>query len=161
MRALLGLILLAAVARADPPKPAPPVAPQPPKPASPYEGEGWRVKVEAPKSVMAGQKSGLDVSVEARGGFHLNDDYPINFQATMRDGVDYERTRVDKAAATLSPCKDGEHACAAKLPLSFVAKTEGAQKIGGTFAFAVCDETKCVIEKVPVAVDVAVSSTVR
>ena len=109
MRSLLAVFVFVSVARADAPKPAPTT---PPKPASPYEGEGWKVKVDAPKA----DQSKLEVTVEARGGFHLNDDYPINFQVAPQDGVEYERARVDKSAATLAPCKDGEHACAARLP---------------------------------------------
>jgi hypothetical protein len=60
------------------------------------------------------------VSLEARGGFHVNPDYPIHF-----DEVGREHFRME------------EHHASAEVP-----------RKKGVLAFSVCDAERCLIEKV-------------
>jgi hypothetical protein len=143
-------VLLAQLAAAQVAAPAKPAA-------DPLQAEGWKVSVAGPKSGKVGTSGKLEVSVEARGGYHINDDYPLHFDATPQESVKYAALRVDKAAATLSPCKSGEHACRAKVPVAFTPSAEGTAHVAGTLAFSACDDAHCLIEKVPVALDVAVT----
>lgn len=92
--------------------------------------------------------SKLTVSLAARGKFHLNDDYPINFVPAAAAGVTYAAAKVSKDQLTFTPCADHpDQRCAASLSLAFTGKGQ----VGGLLAFAVCDPETCVIKKVPLS----------
>jgi hypothetical protein len=121
------------------------------------EDTGWRVQVSAPKTAKVGAHGLMEVTVETRAGYHLNDDYPLNFKPAGTAQVTFDAAKIEKANATLSPCNGGEHACRAKVPVGFSAKTDGTLKLTGTLAFSACNDANCLIEKIPVSADVIVT----
>lgn len=88
---------------------------------------------DAESSVVLAQGT---IAVQAKGRYHLNDDYPINF--TPADGS----KKVTRAQMAFTACADHkDQRCGATIP--------AAGK--GTLAFAVCDPDLCLIKKVPLA----------
>lgn len=130
------------------------------------------VGIAGPSQTAAGAPSAFAVTVRVRGDFHLNHDYPSNFRVAAAGGLRYPREKVDRASGiVLEPCgagappKDGAGSeattpksewCSARLFVPFVAEAAGAHSVGGTLAFSVCDDERCLIEKVAVALPVAV-----
>ncbi len=90
----------------------------------------------------------LQIDVSVKKGFHLNDDYPINFKP------DFAGPKVDKKQMTVVACAGHPEArCGVKIPVPVPAALKG-QTVTGTLAFAACDANVCLIKKVPLAVRV-------
>jgi hypothetical protein len=115
------------------------------------------VAIAGPAQTGAGASSAFAVTVAARGSFHVNHEYPSSFRvAPAAPGLRYPREKVDRATGiVLEPCGAGENACSARLLVPFIAETAGAHTVGGTLAFSVCDDARCLIEKVAVSLPVA------
>lgn len=81
----------------------------------------------------------LTVTLEARGDYHLNAEYPIHFRFADAD------RRVERDAFTFTACPAAPaEPCAARatFPLAGL-------RPRGTLAFSVCNANECLIEKVP------------
>lgn len=117
--------------------------------AAPAAKNGSEFKVKA--GVIDGNQ--LELELMAGPGFHLNSEYPINFQPRAEDGgAQFAQARYDlKDLLQRTACSDHPNeTCAGKATLPF--EPSGAGQVTGTFAFSVCNPEKCLIEKVPVAV---------
>ena len=148
MRALLlASLLLGAPALAAPPEVAP----------SEAKATGWKVRAVAPRGAHVGVRAELEIFVEAQGGYHLNDDYPINFKPTGTQAARFDAPRIDRSAATLSTCaRDATHKCTARMPVAFVATVAGPAQLGGTLAFSACSDAQCLIQKVVVSAPISI-----
>ena len=123
-----------------------------------------RARVEKPQYVLAlsggqGVKVGAPATVElvltARGGYHVNRDYPSNLKVdAAADGVKYPRAKLDISSGLVLTTCGGRDPCEARLPLPFTIERAGTYPVGGTFAFCVCNADECLIEKVAVALPV-------
>ena len=78
------------------------------------------------------------IAVQAKGRYHLNDDYPINF--VPADGS----KKVTKDQMGFTACVEHkDQRCGATVPVAALGK--------GQLAFAVCDPDICLIKKVQLA----------
>jgi len=179
-RAPIPLAALAlAAACSGGPKEAPPPAPSsPPTAASPpgegpappgaaaadpgaagarAEGEYWAVALEAPGPVRAGAPAEARLRVAARGGYHVNEEYPMSFRPAGDAGAGLAGERVALAARTRTPC-GGEvgGACEVTAALPFAPRAPGEVRLAGMLAFSVCTAERCLIEKVPLAISLTV-----
>lgn len=85
---------------------------------------------------VAGGKA--TIAVQAKGKYHLNADYPINF-VPAGGGA-----KVTKAQMAFTACADPKtEQCGATVPVPSPGK--------GTLAYAVCDPDICLIKKVALA----------
>ena len=108
------------------------------------------VVLSGPAESGVGKPAAFEVKVTARGGYHLNPDYPSNFKAADGGEVRYPAPRVDQF--TREPCADAPaDSCAASATIPFVADRAGEHRVGGTLAFCVCNADECRIEKIAVA----------
>lgn len=97
----------------------------------------------------------LELVVETRAGYHLNDDYPLHFTPVVSDHVRFEKPRIDRDAMTLAQCTPpNEHLCRASIPVAFSADGRGWTQLGGVVAFSACDADQCLIEKVSLSTKV-------
>jgi hypothetical protein len=96
----------------------------------------------------AGQPGSVEVVLDAKGPFKVNDKYPYKFKVketaglkysgpVIKDGVKLEKTR-------------------AVLPVPFTPESAGKKQIAGRFDFSVCTPERCLIEKreLTLAIDV-------
>jgi hypothetical protein len=92
----------------------------------------------------------IEVAVAARGGFHVNAEYPTSFTvAPAAPGVRYPRARLDGSSVDRLACeKVPAETCGLKLVVPYFVEKPGAYNVGGTVRFSVCDEERCLIEKV-------------
>lgn len=119
----------------------------------------WTVSARAEPAAL-GKPAALGVRLVARDGFHINEEYPLNFRPATSAMVDFTKPRFDKEdGLVLEPCAaEGKDACSARLPVTFTAKASGTLTVAGTLNFSVCNPEKCLIEQVALAVPVDVAA---
>jgi hypothetical protein len=109
------------------------------------------VKVTPPSSAKASQALVAKVSVESKGVWHINKEFPTKLTLEQTDGIS-----LDSAKLTAKEAKIADKS--AEFDVKFKATSPGKKEIKGTLKFAVCDEAKtsCVpkTESVVIAVDV-------
>jgi hypothetical protein len=116
-----------------------------------FSDTGFDLSIEAPKaSVKAGQAGAVEIVLVAKAPFHVNDKYPIKLKLKETPGVKYENLVVTKDAVKLEPMK-------AVMPVSFTPDSAGKHTVAGQFAFSVCTEDKCLMEKRDLRLEVSVS----
>ena len=137
-------------ASAAPGAAAPDSAAAAPTAAAKFSDTGFDLSLEAPKaSVKAGQAGAVEVVLTAKPPFHVNDKYPIKLKLKETPGVKYENLTIGKDVVKLEPMK-------AVMPVSFTPDGAGKRTVAGQFAFSVCTEDKCLMEKRDLMLDVVV-----
>jgi len=150
--AMFGLLLLggcskvseAAVADDRPTTTAPSQAtPQEtPQAAGAVDNPNFSVRLTFEGPCKKGETCTALVTVDAKGGYHINDKYPYRFKVAdpAPAGVKFPKPVVNRDDGTFTETK-------AVLRVPFVAETAGEAKVGGTLSFSVCSDEKCLIEK--------------
>jgi hypothetical protein len=90
-----------------------------------------------------------EIVLVALGTYKVNQEYPIKYTLENSVGVDYPVSVVKRDRAKV------EHA-RATMTVPFVPRAAGDQRIVGEFAFSVCTDQKCVLEKQALGVTVRV-----
>ncbi len=123
------------------------------------EGVEWVVIGRPVGPAVRGSKAQLEVEVTTRAGFHLNDDYPLNFRSKASSSAAFARPRIDRNDGIIfERCRaDTAHSCIARIPVTFTPKVLGAVEVGGTVAFSACNPDRCIIKKVDLTVPVQIS----
>ena len=123
------------------PSAAPPQAAAAPTGVAKFSETAFDLSLDAPKaSVKAGQAGVVEVVLAAKAPFHVNDKYPIKLKLKETPGVKYENLLIGKDAVKLEAMK-------AVMPVSFTPDAAGKRTVAGQFAFSVCTEDKCLMEK--------------
>jgi hypothetical protein len=78
--------------------------------------------------------------LDAKPPFHVNTQYPYKFKAKDGPGVKYPNPVVTKDAAKLETQR-------VTMPVVFVPEASGDQTVSGQFAFSVCTDETCLMEK--------------
>ena len=114
------------------------------------EADSYLVEISTGSPPPAGAAGSVRVSLTAKGGFHINDQYPYRFRASPPvDGVSYPKPVLERA--------DGQfEEKTAVFQLPFVASHAGQFSVGGVLNLSVCSPTSCIVQKVPLAVTVSV-----
>lgn len=120
-------------------------------------------RIAGDAAVQLARPAALAVEVHTRAGFHLNAEYPHRFTPTvgLDPSVAYGEASPQAAPLELAPCEGAPGAsCALRLvvPFSVRAAAAGGHTVGGELAFGACDAERCLIEKLPIAVAIAVES---
>ena len=100
----------------------------------------FELKASSQGPHTVGTTESLDIVLEALGGYKVNQEYPYKFKLRPAAGVTFpmpivkkDRVKLDKRRATMT--------------VPFTPTATGARRIGGEFAFSVCTDEKCLIEK--------------
>ncbi|HEX6239361.1 MAG TPA: hypothetical protein VFZ61_00650 [Polyangiales bacterium] len=161
MRALLiaavasGLLLACSKSEAPAaggPAPAapPPAAPAPSEkaaaaPTPSVEDKTFKLALVSDPEYTAGAPSKLKLVLEARGGYHVNQDYPIRVDLKAPLGVKLDKTSLGKADAA----EFGEPS--AKFELPFTAQS-GSHQLTADVDFAVCTPETCMPDQRKLAI---------
>lgn len=109
--------------------------------ASQVENPHYTARLTAPSGCKKGETCTALVTVEAKGGYHINEKYPYRFKlAEAGPGISYPKAVIGREDGTFSETK-------AELRVPFVAENAGEAKVGGTLSFSVCSDEKCLIDK--------------
>ena len=118
--------------------------------AAKVEADTYLVEISAGGPYRAGSAGSVKVSLTAKAGFHINDQYPYRFNASApAEGVSYPKPVLERADGQF-----GEKAAVFQLP--FVASHAGQSTVGGVLKLSVCSPTSCIVQKAPLAVTVTV-----
>jgi len=99
--------------------------------------------VPQPPFAVGGQAR-ADVSLEARNGYHVNQEYPIELRLQAPAGVDLAKARLARADASAFD------EARAVFPVVFTPREAGRKEITGELRFSVCDAQNCLLERRPV-----------
>jgi hypothetical protein len=93
----------------------------------------------------------VEVLVEAKGEYHINDKYPYRFklETPPPPGLKYPKPVVGKEDGTMDPRK-------VMLKVPFIAEAAGEKKVAGTLSLSVCSAANCLMDKQPLEVTVKV-----
>jgi hypothetical protein len=155
-RAPVGTSAAAVAARPDPPQ-EPQAAPtaaaaesaQALAASSKVSEPNFELSMETKGDYKSGQAGTVEIVLNAKGPFKVNDKYPYKFKVkegstglkypgpVIKEGVKLEKTR-------------------AVLPVPFTPESTGKKQIAGRFDFSVCTPERCLIEKreLALAIDV-------
>ena len=114
-----------------------------------FDESNFDLKMQAKGSYKAGQAGSLEVVLDAKKPFKVNDKYPYKLKLAKSDGVKYPAPIVKKDSVKLEPQR-------AVMTVAFTPESAGKKKIAGQFSFSVCTDDKCLIEKRDLALDVQV-----
>jgi hypothetical protein len=115
------------------------------------DGKHYALDAKAPSAVKVGASGEVEIALEAKDGYHVNDKYPYKLvpAAEPADLLSFEKKELVRADATMSK---GE----AKFKVKFAALKSGTAKVGGLLAFSVCTAKECVVDKVELTVPVTI-----
>ena len=112
--------------------------------------EAFSAEMVAAGPYAAGKEGVAVVTVSAKGEFKINQQFPFRLKlAEAPDGVTYPKSVLKRDDAAFT-----EKQAVFKFP--FVAQKAGKYVLSGTVSISVCNDKKCLMEKVPLDVEVTV-----
>jgi hypothetical protein len=97
-----------------------------------------------------GETCAVEVSLVAKGDYHINDKYPYKFKVDdPAPGVKYPKPVVGKDDGVMEEKK-------LLLKVPFIAETAGDKRVAGTLSLSVCSAANCLMDKQPLEVTVKV-----
>jgi len=130
--------LTPAAAPAEPPSAAP--APAAQAATSRVSESQFEVSIAPKGDYQAGKEGTVEVVLDAKAPFHVNDQYPIKFKAKEAAGVKFPQAVVGKDKAKVENMR-------ATMPVAFVPDAAGKRTVAGQFLFSVCTDENCLMEK--------------
>jgi hypothetical protein len=113
------------------------------------ETDTYLVEIAATGPYKAGATGSVRVSLTAKGGFHINGQYPYRFKAAPpAEGMSYPKPVLERADGQFEEKQ-------AVFNLQFVANHAGTFNVGGVLHMSVCSAGSCVVQKAPL--DIAVN----
>ncbi len=105
-----------------------------------YEEGKFVLSIEPNGEYAAGKQGVVNVVLNAVAPFHVNQQYPYKFKTKEAPGVKYPAAVVTKDQAKLEAQR-------VTMPVAFSAEKAGKTTVAGQFAFSVCTEETCLMEK--------------
>lgn len=87
-----------------------------------------------------GKEAAIEIVLDAKPPFHANQQYPYKFKTKEAAGVKFAQPVVGKDAAKLEPQR-------VTMRVPFTPDGAGQRTVSGQFAFSVCTEETCLMEK--------------
>lgn len=130
------------------PERTPTAAPQA-APSNKAETDSYAVEMKTTGPVKAGAEGSIQVTLETRGGYHINETYPYKFKAAdpAPAGVTFPKPMLARDEGTFEKTKGA-------FQVPFVANKPGHATVAGTLYLSVCSDANCIVDKVPLAVAV-------
>lgn len=95
----------------------------------------------------AGQAGVVEVTIDAKDPYHVNDEYPIKLKLEATPKVAFPAPVVGKDAAEIA----GKHG---KLTVRLTPEAAGEHRVAGRLAFSVCNDDRCIVERRDLALTV-------
>ena len=115
------------------------------------ETENYVAEMKAMGEYKAGAEGVVELTIETKGAYHMNDQYPYKFKAAdpAPEGLKFPKPILQRADGSFEK-KKGSF----KVP--FVVSKAGRATVSGTLSLSVCSDANCIMDKVPLelAVDV-------
>jgi hypothetical protein len=108
--------------------------------SSRYDEAKFTVEARPSGSYAAGKEGALEIVLDAKPPFHTNQQYPYKFKAKEGPGVKFPQPVVGKDGAKLEPQR-------VTMRVPFTPDGAGQRTVNGQFAFSVCTDETCLMEK--------------
>jgi len=121
-------------------------------PARPsLESANYRAEIKSSGACRKDNTCAVEVLVEAKGDYHINDKYPYRFKVEdpPPPGIKYPKPVVGKEDGTMDQRK-------VVLKVPFISEASGDKRVGGTLSLSVCSAANCLMDKQPLEVTVKV-----
>jgi len=105
-----------------------------------YDEPKFALVAQPSGAYAAGKEGTIDIVLDAKPPFHVNQQYPYKFKAKEAAGVKFAQPVVGKDAAKIEQQR-------VTMRVPFVPDAAGQRTVSGQFAFSVCTEETCLIEK--------------
>jgi hypothetical protein len=99
----------------------------------------FELKISPKGAYEAGKPAEAEIVLDAKPPFHVNDKYPYKFKLKEAPGLTFPAPVVTKDAAKLDKAR-------VTMTVAFT-PAAGKHDLSGQFAFSVCTDDKCLIEK--------------
>jgi hypothetical protein len=154
----LMMLCVSACSRSEPDKAAAPAGPapsaqataksaEPPKPT--IEDTTFKLALTGQPEYAAGKQASVQLILEARGGYHVNQEYPIRVDLKSATGLKLAKGSLERADAV----QFGEQSARFELPFS---AEPGVHDLTASVDFAVCTKETCVPDQRTLALAVTV-----
>lgn len=114
------------------------------------EGAAFLVKLSPLEDLVVGQPSQVRLEMEAKPPFHVNQEYPYKFTLDASAQLRAAQPVVSKEQFELA-----ESMASANIEVTPL--QPGIHTLGGLFAFSVCTDDKCLIERRKLALELSAS----
>jgi len=115
-----------------------------------FDNANYSAALRISGACKKGETCSVEVSLVAKGDYHINDKYPYKFKVDdPAPGVKYPKPVVGKDDGVMEEKK-------LLLKVPFVAETAGDKRVAGTFSLSVCSAANCLMDKQPLEVTVKV-----
>jgi hypothetical protein len=108
--------------------------------ANHYDEPKFALVAQPSGAYAAGKEGAVEIVLDAKPPFHANQQYPYKFKAKEAAGVKFSQPVVGKDAAKIEPQR-------VTMRVPFVPDAAGQRTVSGQFAFSVCTEETCLMEK--------------
>jgi hypothetical protein len=108
--------------------------------SSHYDEAKFALVAEPTGAYSAGQEGALEIVLNAKPPFHVNQQYPYKFKTKEAPGVKFAQPVIGKDSVKLEPQR-------VTMRVPFVPDGAGPRTVSGQFAFSVCTEETCLMEK--------------
>jgi hypothetical protein len=108
--------------------------------SSRYDEAKFALVAQAAGAYAPGKEGAIEIVLDAKPPFHANQQYPYKFKAKEAAGVKFAQPVVGKDAAKLEPQR-------VTMRVPFTPDGAGQRTVSGQFAFSVCTEETCLMEK--------------
>ena len=105
-----------------------------------YDEAKFDLTAQPSGAYSAGQEGALEIVLNAKPPFHANQQYPYKFKAKEGAGVKFAQPVFGKDAAKLEAQR-------VTMRVPFTPDGAGKRAVSGQFAFSVCTEETCLMEK--------------
>ena len=119
---------------------SPSAAAQPAAGQPKYTESSFELTLRPSGSYAPGKEGTVEILLDAKPPFHVNTQYPYKFKAKEGPGVKYPKPVVTKDAAKMETQR-------VTMPVAFVPEAAGDHTVSGQFAFSVCTDETCLMEK--------------
>jgi len=113
------------------------------------ETENYVVYLRAVGDYKEHMEGIVEVVLETKGEFHINEQYPYKFTPKESDGVKFTKEKFGREDGTFEASK-------AVIKVAFSPSKSGQVSVGGKFALSVCSDKNCLMDKKDLALDVTV-----
>jgi len=111
--------------------------------------DSFELKVESSGTYKVGTAGQVQIVLDAKSPFKVNQEYPYSFSLKETAGLKYASMKVTQDAVKLELKR-------ATMTVPFTPSEAGSRTISGTFKFSVCTEEQCLIKKEELALAVTV-----
>ncbi|HEY6726362.1 MAG TPA: hypothetical protein VI197_20140 [Polyangiaceae bacterium] len=111
--------------------------------------DSYDLKLEPSGTYKVGAASTVQIVLDAKAPFKVNQEYPYSFALNEAPGVQFASMKVAEGAVKLEQKR-------ATMSVPFTPNQAGERTISGTFKFSVCTDEQCLIKKQELALAVTV-----